>query len=291
MAVAEEAQRLLGQEQVPRGSACAQCEGQGLFIIKGGRRKLLQAALVVECAAVLALLTAGLWLPAGRQRVGGGGGGSLDCGSFEFNAAVNNVRDWKLPPKCTPLVEEYVEGGQYAADIRFAAAAAEGHYRALPVRGNASSHIFVLDIDETALSNMPYYRKHRYGAETYDPQSWDAWVEQRAAPALAPTRHLYSSLRAAGWGAVFITGRPERQRAATIGNLAWAGYHGWHELVMRQPLEVNMSALEYKTRARLRLIDAGFSILGGIGDQWSDIHGDGHGNRTFKLPNPMYFIA
>lgn len=34
----------------------------------------------------------------------------------------------------------------------------------------------------------------------------------------------------------------------------------------------------------------GYIIWGNVGDQWSDLQGDCVGNRTFKLPNPMYFV-
>lgn len=34
----------------------------------------------------------------------------------------------------------------------------------------------------------------------------------------------------------------------------------------------------------------GYRIWGNVGDQWSDLQGNCTGNRTFKLPNPMYFV-
>lgn len=35
----------------------------------------------------------------------------------------------------------------------------------------------------------------------------------------------------------------------------------------------------------------GYRIVGNIGDQWSDILGTNTGYRTFKLPDPMYYVA
>lgn len=35
----------------------------------------------------------------------------------------------------------------------------------------------------------------------------------------------------------------------------------------------------------------GFKILGNSGDQWSDLLGSPMATRSFKLPNPMYFIS
>ncbi len=49
-------------------------------------------------------------------------------------------------------------------------------------------------------------------------------------------------------------------------------------------------AVEYKTKERLKLEEKGFRIWSGFGDQWSDLTGSASGSRTFKLPNPMYYI-
>ena len=37
----------------------------------------------------------------------------------------------------------------------------------------------------------------------------------------------------------------------------------------------------------MRLEAEGYTIIGNIGDQLSDLEG-GHAERTFKLPNPFY---
>lgn len=50
------------------------------------------------------------------------------------------------------------------------------------------------------------------------------------------------------------------------------------------------SAITYKSAIRRQLVEEGYRIWGNIGDQWSDLQGDFVGNRTFKLPNPMYFV-
>lgn len=49
-------------------------------------------------------------------------------------------------------------------------------------------------------------------------------------------------------------------------------------------------AATYKTTIRKQLMEEGYSIWGNVGDQWSDIQGEYSGNRTFKIPNPMYFV-
>ena len=43
------------------------------------------------------------------------------------------------------------------------------------------------------------------------------------------------------------------------------------------------------TPERKKLVDQGYTIIVNIGDQMSDLDG-GFAERTFKLPNPFYFI-
>ncbi len=58
----------------------------------------------------------------------------------------------------------------------------------------------------------------------------------------------------------------------------------------RSAEEETTPAVEYKTKERLKLEEQGYRIWSGFGDQWSDITGAASGSRTFKLPNPMYYI-
>ena len=88
-----------------------------------------------------------------------------------------------------------------------------------------------------------------------------------------------------------MTGRDESQRNATAKNLIQVGYHTWEELYLRGPNDHGTSAVVYKSDRRLRIEQAGFQIRGNSGDQWSDLIGYSGGDRTFKLPNPMYYIA
>ncbi|WOK92534.1 acid phosphatase 1-like [Canna indica] len=47
----------------------------------------------------------------------------------------------------------------------------------------------------------------------------------------------------------------------------------------------------FKSSERAKLVESGLRIVGNIGDQWSDILGSPEGDRTFKLPDPMYYIS
>jgi len=47
----------------------------------------------------------------------------------------------------------------------------------------------------------------------------------------------------------------------------------------------------YKSGERQKLVDAGYRIVGNMGDQWSDLVGGPEGEHTFKVPDPMYYVA
>lgn len=59
----------------------------------------------------------------------------------------------------------------------------------------------------------------------------------------------------------------------------------------RGPGDSGKTALVYKSERRTKLEKRGYRIVGNIGDQWSDVLGTSPGNRTFKLPDPMYYIS
>ncbi|EEE62610.1 hypothetical protein OsJ_17413 [Oryza sativa Japonica Group] len=134
----------------------------------------------------------------------------------------------------------------------------------------------------------------RLGVEAHNVIGWKtvpareragAAGDEAVVPAAAPAR------RQAG----VLTGRTEDQRNITVTNLRRQGYSGWMELLLKPAVhaagELQGSAVAYKSGERQKLEDAGFTILGNIGDQWSDILGTPEGARTFKLPDPMYYIG
>jgi hypothetical protein len=92
-----------------------------------------------------------------------------------------------------------------------------------------------------------------------------------------------------GVAVIFITGRPDSQRDATIVNLDHAGYDGWTELRTRPDRDNFPTVQAYKTAERTKVDAEGYTIIANAGDQVSDIEGE-HGGCTFKVPNPFYFI-
>ncbi|XP_034695738.1 acid phosphatase 1-like [Vitis riparia] len=122
------------------------------------------------------------------------------------------------PPTCR-YVGNYMLGTQYRDDSRLVVYEAIAYAESLKLVGDGKD-VWVFDIDETTLSNLPYYVDN-------------------------------------GLGGSSETG----------------------------------TALVYKSNKRKMLEQNGYRIVGNIGDQWSGILGTNTGYRTFKLPDPMYYVA
>jgi predicted secreted acid phosphatase len=145
----------------------------------------------------------------------------------------------------------------------------------------------VFDIDETALSNWENMEQMDFG---YVPELWHAWVESAEGKAIGPVRETYRVARQAGVAVIFLTGRKERDRAATEKNLRQEGLGDFERLIVRTAGESGdrKTAVEFKTAVRKALTEEGWTIIANVGDQQSDLFG-GYAERTFKLPNPFYF--
>ncbi|KAG6552701.1 hypothetical protein Mapa_005648 [Marchantia paleacea] len=211
-----------------------------------------------------------------------------ECASFLLNGELNNIQGWMPPPECEEYIASYMEDGQYEADVRVALSAARSYFQSiLPTEGVDA---VVFDVDETCLSNLPYYRVHQYGVEKFQKAIFNEYVAQSKQPVMKAALALYQELLLNNWAIIFITGRDEEARSYTSKNLRDAGYESWAELILRQPEEEHDSAVVYKSNRRAALEKKGYRIRASIGDQWSDLEGLSPGMRSFKLPNPMYYI-
>jgi acid phosphatase len=164
----------------------------------------------------------------------------------------------------------------------------------------AHNPALVLDIDETSLSNWRQLYQNKFvfipsGPCPLAPGTTcgqSAWELSARGVALVPTRGLFYAARADHVAVFFISGRHEgiAERAATVANLLRAGYAGWTRLFLRTArFNGDPSVSTYKTWARSQIAAQGYTIIANAGDQWSDLEG-GYAERTFKVPNPFYFI-
>ena len=204
------------------------------------------------------------------------------------------------PAAATPSLVEakreviaYVDSGRYDAEIASVLGPARVFLESRASRGGKLA--IVLDIDETSLSNLPSLRANDYGFIIPGPCDLPggpcgmlAWIGMARAEPIKPVLALARLARDRGLAVFFITGRPERVREATERNLKAAGYE-WTGLFLK-PDALNVpSAADFKAPERKKLVDQGYTIIINVGDQMSDLDG-GFAERSYKLPNPFYFI-
>lgn len=144
----------------------------------------------------------------------------------------------------------------------------------------------VLDIDETSLSNYPNMLLMDFGG-TYH-QIVEAEGEG-VDPVIQPTLELYRYAKANKIAVFFITGRTEKYRDGTIRNLNNTGFKDWDGLFFKPENYREKTVVIYKANMRKEIELQGYDIILNIGDQESDLAGH-HADKTFKLPNPYYFI-
>ena len=191
------------------------------------------------------------------------------------------------------LVEQYIVGGRYEEDVVTAVAGARAW---LDQRSKtAAKPAIVLDIDETSLSNWPAYRLNGWVRITnggcdlqQGPCGLRAWQALGQSKAIAPTLALARHARELGMAVFFITGRPANLREATERNLRDQGYE-WTGVILQPEGAQFASAVDFKAPERRKLTEQGYTVILNLGDQQSDLTG-GYAERTFKLPNPVYYL-
>lgn len=153
----------------------------------------------------------------------------------------------------------------------------------------------ILDVDDTVLSSYNYEVTHDFG---YDPVSNGECVAAHCFPAIFGMPDLVAWAHRHHLAVIYITGRPGSQQQDTRENLVEQGYptpDGLYTHIKQAPFPPyltcapNCSTIEYKSMTRAHVESMGYHIVATVGDQYSDLKG-GHSGRTFKMPNPMYYL-
>jgi hypothetical protein len=165
----------------------------------------------------------------------------------------------------------------------------QGHFSGKPA--------IVFDIDDTTLNTFSY---EIYSSYVFNVTTNTNFVNAGSAsvfPAVPGMLDLEAKAEAKGYTVFFLTGRPESQRKPTEDNLTDAGFDFADPNVY---LKDNASPwlascaptctrVQYKSLTRQHIESLGYDIVANLGDQFSDLDG-GFSDRTFKIPNPMYFL-
>ena len=85
------------------------------------------------------------------------------CNSWRFSVETNDVGYWdQVPSRCVSYVQDYMTGDGYRSDSEVAASYALGFAKTVKIAGDGKD-AWVFDVDETLLSNLPYYAVHGFG--------------------------------------------------------------------------------------------------------------------------------
>lgn len=165
----------------------------------------------------------------------------------------------------------------------------------------------LFDIDDTTLNTYSY---EIYSNFVYNPTTNGFFVNAGSAsvfPAVPGMVDLEKAAEAKGYQVYFLTGRPISQAAGTLANLEDAGYdvdpshvflkdttaatEPWLASCVDPTTHAfTCTTIQYKSLTRQHIEeDLGADIVANFGDQFSDLKG-GFADRTFKIPNLMYFL-
>ncbi len=202
--------------------------------------------------------------------------------------------------------------GNYAKEAE-SVAANGASWLAARARAHAPSGIkaIVLDVDDTTLATWNYELCSNWD---YNPVTNANFVNGELFPAVPGMVGMVSAAAQEGYAIIWITGRPTTQEAATLGNLTKAGvgypapttlndgedglftkpanpadYPAYLTAACASDPGGKCTTIHYKSATRAHIESLGYEIVGNFGDQFSDLIG-GFADKTFKLPNPNYYL-
>jgi hypothetical protein len=172
----------------------------------------------------------------------------------------------------------------------------------------------LLDVDDTSLATWNYEIASNWA---FNPATNATFVLEQRFPAVPGMVELAKTAEREGYAIFFLTGRGAAQEQATLGNLTAdgvgvdAGYpkpttlSNGEDGLFTKPAVANYpdylkqacagdpngscTTIHYKSATRAHIESLGYDIVANFGDQFSDLKG-GFADRTFKLPNPNYYL-
>jgi acid phosphatase len=158
----------------------------------------------------------------------------------------------------------------------------------------------ILDADETVLDNSEYQRRLAQNGGSYNDSTWNAWVRERAAPAIPGAVEFLASVRRLGGRIAVVTNRDEEVCADTRANLDRLTLTS--DAVLCRINRVSDKNPRFEAVARGTAVPGvpAVEILMWVGDNIQDFPRltqaartnpealGPFGDRWFMLPNPMY---
>lgn len=262
----------------------------------------------------------GVSLVAGAVALAAGPSGIIDTFTPRSERQITNldvlrqqIRNYYGDPAGTGV---FGADSYYVKEASFAAAAGE-HW--LAARSHSRDHsrmkAIVLDVDDTTLNTWNY---EIFSNWAFNFGSNETYVTGQLFPAVPGMVELVNEAAQEGYAIIFITGRGASQEKATLGNLtsdgvgidagyplpttlndgedglftkpAVADYPSYLVAACAGDPSGSCTTVHYKSATRAHIESLGYDIVANFGDQFSDLIG-GFADRTFKLPNPNYFLT
>jgi predicted secreted acid phosphatase len=208
--------------------------------------------------------------------------------------------------------------GTFGADSNYAkeatSVAKQGEHWLASKHHTRGTKAILLDVDDTSLATWNYEIASNWA---FNPATNGQFVTEQRFPAVPGMVDLATSAEREGYAIFFLTGRGAAQEAATLGNLTEdgigvdAGYpqpttlRNGEDGLFTKPALANYpdylktacaadpngacTTIHYKSATRAHIESLGYDIVANFGDQFSDLKG-GFADRTFKLPNPNYYL-
>jgi len=213
------------------------------------------------------------------------------------------------PVNGATMLHQFSPTGAYAQQTEGIAAKAEdflarkahhskGHH------GHSGTKAILFDVDDTTLNTYSY---EIYSNFVFNPGTNASFVNagsKSVFPAVPGMPDLEAKAIADGYQVFFLTGRSKiatpDQTAGTLANLTDAGYTvDPTHLYLKDATGATepwlstcaptCTTTQYKSLTRKHIESLGYDIVANFGDQFSDLNG-GFADRTFKMPNPNYFL-
>ncbi len=187
-------------------------------------------------------------------------------------------------------MKAYHESGAYQKELSQAIAPATRYIieraKSNEKRAKPQKLAIVLDIDETSVTNYSHMTARDFADNKEDVHRS---MLAANAPAIKPMLALYNTALQKHVAVFFVTGRRESLEKVTGQNLQFAGFNKWAGLYMRPNHYKHPTIATFKTKTRQAITEKGYTIIASLGDQQSDLTG-GYAEKTYKLPNPYYYI-
>jgi predicted secreted acid phosphatase len=193
----------------------------------------------------------------------------------------------------------------YAADVEHIESDAEKDIKKAVKKAAKTGEkpAIVLDIDDTSLQSYDFEKATNF---TYSSSGWEAYIKGTTRQAVFGMPELVAYAKSKGVEVFFLSGLAESLRSYTVANLDTVGYktaldtgHVFLKDKVNPPSYLSSCAtaaswtcttVQYKEGTRKYIESEGYNIIGSFGDQQSDLDG-GYADKTYKIPNPTYFVA